>query len=605
MQMAGDYLHLLQEAAPDAILIQDLGLLHLCHQLDIKIPLHASTMMNLHNSSAARHLKNQGVSRIVCSRDIPLYEVARIKEEVGIEVEYFLHNDICISQGSICYLSGLATEKSSNRGLCIKPCRWQWDFIDTASGTTAGHASGRYLLAKKDLCLYHHIPELISFGIDCVKIEGRARTAEYLTPIVQSYRQAIDRYYDEPYGYATDFTDFAAMAKQRVRNYTTNHAFKDPGIDACAHSGTREPRIFSIVAEEKESDGRQQAVFTNSITCSSPVAIPPLVVRCGSAASAGSAVAAGADMVIVGGEFFCKNKGNSWLRPELTALADAAQKNGTTVAIASPRVLGRRESFEFGRLLKQALELGITTVYGANLGAFAFIREETGEDALTIRADFTWNIFNTDALGYLQKLGVTHATPSPELTFPATVKLLSRTPLPIELLVHGSIASMLLESCLLTGMLGHLSKQDACPGFCTHTTYGLRDRLGKIRQLVPDQYCRNHLLTEKDLCLLEVLPQVMATGAAGLRIEAQYYQPEEVGIVVGLYRQYLDRIATSLPGAPFTIDPADLLRLRAASSRPLSYGAYTNETVDLAAPDSSLPTDALYLYAASPDDLQF
>jgi collagenase-like PrtC family protease len=164
---------------------------------------------------------------------------------------------------------------------------------------------------------------------------------------------------------------------------------------------------------------------------------------------------------------------------------------------------------------------------------------------------------------------------------------------------------MLLESCLITGLLGHLTKQDACPGYCTKTSYGLRDRLGKTRLLAPDQYCRNHLLAEKDLCLLDVLPYVAAIGARTVRIEAQYYPAETVKVIVALYRKYLDRLPQLQGGEEMVISLADRQHLQQASPRPLGYGAYVNATVDLAEPESSLPTEEMYLHKAVPGDVKF
>lgn len=601
-----DYLMVLQDLSPDALLLQDLGVLSLCRQLNIGIPLHASTMMNIHNSSAARHLRDWGVTRIVCSRDIPIYEVARIRQEAEIEVEYFLHNDICISQGSVCYLSGIATEKSSNRGLCIKPCRWQWDFVDASNGKVVCENSGRYLLAKKDLCLYHQIPELVSSGIDCVKIEGRARKADYLVPVVQAYRRAIDRFCDDPYGYATDFDDFATMSQQRVRDYTTNHAFKDPGIDACAHSGTQEPRIFSVVAEEQENDQELKKIFneTTQPISQSQLALPALVVRCGSAEGAVAGVASGADLVLVGGEFFHKNRGCPWSLPRLTELVEKAHMAGSEIGIASPKNLGNRESFEFRKLLQQADLLGIREIYAANLGAYAFIRENDPKGVFHVHADFSWNLFNSEALRHMQSIGISSATLSPELTFGGITALIKEAELPVELLVHGSIASMLLESCLITGLLGHITKQDACPGYCTRKSFGLRDRLGKTRLLAPDQYCRNHLLTEKDLCLLDVLNHIVIAGAAAVRIEAQYYEAETVKVVVDLYRKHLNRLHNLNTDKEMVVSHEDWRHLRQASPRPISYGAYVNATVDLAGPDDCLPSEEMYLHKAVRQDVK-
>lgn len=601
-----DYLIFLQDLSPDALLLQDLGVLNLCRRHNITIPLHASTMMNIHNGAAARHLRDWGVTRIVCSRDIPVFEVARIRQEAEIEIEYFLHNDICVSHGSICYLSGIATDKSSNRGLCIKPCRWQWDFVEASTGKVVSKNSGRYLLAKKDLCLYHQIPELVSAGIDCVKIEGRARKADYLVPIVQAYRRAIDRFYDDPYGYATNFDDFSTMSQQRVRDYTTNHAFKDPGIDACAHSGTQEPRIFSIVAEEQENDPELKKIFYDA---TQPIGqrqstLPSLVVRCGSAESAVAGLACGADLVLIGGEFFHKDRGCPWSLSQLTALVEKARMAGSEIGISSPKILGNRESFEFKKLLEHAAILEVSEIYAANLGAYAFIQENDPKSVFHVHADLSWNLFNSEALGHMQAIGISSATLSPELTFGGITTLIKEAELPVELLVHGSIASMLLESCLISGLLGHLTKQDACPGYCTRKSFGLRDRLGKTRLLAPDQYCRNHLLTEKDLCLLDVLNHIVIAGAAAVRIEAQYYEADTVEVVVGLYRKYLNRLNNLNIDKEMVVSKEDFMHLRQASPRPIGYGAYANTTLDLAEPDDCLPSEEMYLHKADRQDVK-
>ena len=101
----------------------------LAREICVHVPLHASTMMNVHNAETALALKMMGFARIIPSRDIPLHEIRRIGERSGLEMECFVHGDMCISQSSQCYLSGILFGESANCGRCMKPCRWQWKLV--------------------------------------------------------------------------------------------------------------------------------------------------------------------------------------------------------------------------------------------------------------------------------------------------------------------------------------------------------------------------------------------------------------------------------------------------------------------------------------------
>ncbi len=123
--------------------------------------------------------------------------------------------------------------------------------------------------------------------------------------------------------------------------------------------------------------------------------------------------------------------------------------------------------------------------------------------------------------------------------------------------------------------------------------------------LAADQYCRNHLLAEKDLCLIDVINQVAQTGASAVRIEAQYYEVKTIVTIVDLYRKYINRIHQLDADENVEISKKDWQHLKQASPRPLGYGAYVNPSADLAEPDSCLPTEEMYLHRASRKDVIF
>ena len=129
-----EYLQYLEEIQPDALLVQDFAVLELVHEMGITIPLHTSVMMNTHNEHAIEKLKEYGITRIVVGREMTLSELALFRARTGIEVEYFMHGDMCISESGQCIHSGVVFGQSGNRGRCLKPCRWAYELIDEESG---------------------------------------------------------------------------------------------------------------------------------------------------------------------------------------------------------------------------------------------------------------------------------------------------------------------------------------------------------------------------------------------------------------------------------------------------------------------------------------
>ena len=188
----------------DAVIVQDLATIRLAAESGLRVPLHASTMMNVHHVEHAAALKQWGVTRIITSRDISLSEAGEIGRETGLEVECFVHGDMCVAQSGQCGMSGVLFGKSANRGECMKPCRWSYDLVRLSDGEVAASLSEGHLLALKDLCLVHNIPDVVEAGICSLKIEGRMRDPLYLGSVVQLYREALDRFYACPPAFRLD-----------------------------------------------------------------------------------------------------------------------------------------------------------------------------------------------------------------------------------------------------------------------------------------------------------------------------------------------------------------------------------------------------------------
>lgn len=124
-----DALSCFESLRPDALIVQDIGLLHLSRTYFPNLPLHASTLLSVHNSVAAAELTKLGCSRVVLAREMTIEEIAAVHRQTKAEIEVFVHGAMCFSYSGLCLFSSLHGGKSSLRGQCVQPCRrryaWQ------------------------------------------------------------------------------------------------------------------------------------------------------------------------------------------------------------------------------------------------------------------------------------------------------------------------------------------------------------------------------------------------------------------------------------------------------------------------------------------------
>ena len=184
----------LEQLRPDALIIQDLGLLYLARTWFPTLPLHASTLLSVHNSLAARELTRLGFERVVLARELTISEMAEIQRQSGAEIEVFVHGAMCFSYSGLCMFSSLHGGKSSLRGQCVQPCRRHYSWLQSGKGERPGgkKKSSRYLFSMNDLCGVDVLPALREAGVSCLKIEGRMKSAQYVANTVAAYRMALD-----------------------------------------------------------------------------------------------------------------------------------------------------------------------------------------------------------------------------------------------------------------------------------------------------------------------------------------------------------------------------------------------------------------------------
>lgn len=189
-----DYLHPYYEAGLDAVIVQDMGVMEFIKTHFPNLPIHTSTQMAITNVEGARLLKEQGVERVVTAREMSLEEIQRIHDEVGVELESFIHGALCYCYSGQCLFSSIIGGRSGNRGRCAQPCRLSYEVLQGEKSLTGHHATP--ILSLKDMCTLPFLYELADHGVYSFKIEGRMKTPEYAAGVVSIYRKYMDSYLD-------------------------------------------------------------------------------------------------------------------------------------------------------------------------------------------------------------------------------------------------------------------------------------------------------------------------------------------------------------------------------------------------------------------------
>ena len=171
----------------DAIIVQDLGLAKYLIKNFPGLAVHASTQLSVHNLEGVLALQKMGFSRVVLSRELSISEIEHICKNSNIEIEVFVHGALCISYSGQCLFSSMIGGRSGNRGKCAQPCRLPYELLENDNVIDKG-----YLLSPRDLCGLDYLPQLVSAGVSCLKIEGRMKTPEYVATVTKIYRKYLD-----------------------------------------------------------------------------------------------------------------------------------------------------------------------------------------------------------------------------------------------------------------------------------------------------------------------------------------------------------------------------------------------------------------------------
>lgn len=222
---------------PDALIMSDPGLIMLIRENWPDQEIHLSVQANAVNWATVKFWYQQGLSRVILSRELSIDEIGEIKQKVPeMELEVFVHGALCIAYSGRCLLSGYMTHRDSNQGACTNSCRWkyqaheaketpegdvvainppveQWTpeqkpgqvedvenkiFLLQEEGRPGEYMPayedehGTYIMNSKDLRAIQHMHKLYELGVDSFKIEGRTKSHFYVARTAQLYREALD-----------------------------------------------------------------------------------------------------------------------------------------------------------------------------------------------------------------------------------------------------------------------------------------------------------------------------------------------------------------------------------------------------------------------------
>ena len=250
------YLEQLQDAGVDALIVADLGAFTLAGKYAPRCERHISTQQSIANYECASAWYDLGAKRVVLARELNLEEIRTIREKTpkDLEIETFGHGAMCVSYSGRCLLSNYMTGRDSNRGACAQPCRYQYALMEEKRPgeyfPVYEDEKGTYILNSRDMCMIDHLGDLMDAGVDCIKVEGRAKSAYYAAIVTGAYRHCID---DIAAGRQIDpvWRDEVEHVSHRI--YSTGFYYGEPGQYTENSRYIRQWQVCAIVESCDES----------------------------------------------------------------------------------------------------------------------------------------------------------------------------------------------------------------------------------------------------------------------------------------------------------------------------------------------------------------
>ena len=227
-----EHLEKLNDAGVDALILADLGAFTLAGKYAPRCQRHISTQQSIANYACAQAWFDLGAQRVVLARELGMEEIREIRRRVdpALELETFCHGAMCVSYSGRCLLSNYMTGRDSNRGACAQPCRYQYTLMEEKRPgeyfPVFEDERGTYILNSRDMCMIDHLDDLMNAGVDCLKIEGRAKSAYYAAIVAGAYRHVLD---DLAAGRPADPVWRDEVEHVSHRHYSTGFFYGQPG----------------------------------------------------------------------------------------------------------------------------------------------------------------------------------------------------------------------------------------------------------------------------------------------------------------------------------------------------------------------------------------
>ena len=225
-----EYIKEVVDAGIDAFIVSDPFIISHIKTNYPQVEVHLSTQNSTSNYKTIEYFKNEGIDRVVLAREVQLADMKEMIDKTGIDIEIFIHGAMCTCFSGRCALSNYVTNRDANRGGCAQVCRFAFKTDEEKDFT----------MATKDLNLARYIGNIIDTGIKSLKVEGRMRSLYYLATVIGTYREIIDRYYNNTL--TPEIMDILEYRLSRVANreVSTQYLMKEADYTDQYYSGRQE-----------------------------------------------------------------------------------------------------------------------------------------------------------------------------------------------------------------------------------------------------------------------------------------------------------------------------------------------------------------------------